>query len=214
MNETITEGNRLPLPPGLPSRHFIYKTAGPVFALDAADVAKVVEATKAIVEKTGLYPGQIEVLGTSNFEEAGAADAYSRMCESVKNAVGVASKPQVVICEQAFAHSDPDFSGVAFLSRVLHTGPEAYYLQMFHTTKMEGCHDLVPSSRLIREGDWFVIDPTTPHMAVPRHSNNEALLILLQVELPDNTLVDRQELVRLLPPLDGDRDIRDLEYDE
>lgn len=213
MTDTITKGNRLPLPPGLPSKHFLYKTAGP--ALDEADVAKVVEGTKALVESTGLHPGQIEVYWGRLFKDPEVAEAFERICETVRAIAGKDCKPQVVVCEQAFPHSDPDFSGWAFLSRVLYTGPEAYFLQMFHTAKTEeAALEVVPTSRFIRAGDWFMMDPTIPHMAVPRHSNNEALLIMLQVELSDRSPEQREELVRRLPPLEGDRDIRDLEYDE
>lgn len=207
---TFKDGNRLPLPSQAPSQHFFYKTLAR--SLTKADVALVVVEAKALVERDGLHAGQIEVYGGRQMSEP-SSQALERLCSQATAAVGLPCKFDVVVCEQAFPHVDADFAGKSFLSVVLHTGPQPYHLQMFHTALLEdGTQDLVTSSRLVYEGDWVVFDPTTPHSAIPRHSDNESLLVLLQAEIEDNDEEQRTQLFRSLPPMGEDRDVHDLAY--
>lgn len=59
---------------------------------------------------------------------------------------------------------------------------------------------------MLRAGDWFIFDPTTPHLVIPRRPNRRCLLILLQVELLDRTEAERRAILEAFPVLANDAD--------
>ncbi|MCC5613146.1 hypothetical protein LC612_42340 [Nostoc sp. CHAB 5834] len=93
---------------------------------------------------------------------------------------------------------------------VLHTGTEPYVMQVISTAppSLPGTRAprLFCDTRVLSVGDALVFDPTTPHMAVPKEPTDGQLLILFQVELPDNDEQERSAVLEAFPPLSCDAD--------
>lgn len=206
MRPAYEKGNRLPVPAELKSSHFIYKAAP--LRISQEDIAKVVAATQAFVDNRGLNPAQIEVFTPKEFQRE-AADAYPALVRLFQ-ALGFDEPTPgagVLVCEWAAPHVDDSYEGAAFVSLVLHTGPEPYVMQTFHAEHRPGAvPQLTASTRVLRSGDCFVFDPTTPHMAMPLHPHQDQLLVMLQVELPDNTELERSALLQRFKRHEEDRD--------
>lgn len=208
MKETIP-GNRMAVPPPVKSAHFFYKTRPPQF--DPRDVATVVATVNAHVEDVGLHCGEISLLTKNDFSQRGseASEAFERMVKLVPT-LGGYSSPAVVFCEWAGVHDDETFEGKAFFSVVLHTGMEPYVMQVISTappslpgTKAPRLHC---DTRVLSVGDAMVFDPTTPHMAVPKEPTRGQLLILFQIELPDNNEQERAAILEAFLPMSCDTD--------
>ncbi len=208
MNPSL--GNRLPVPAGIPGNHFFYRTA---LKWSAEDAAVLVDAVKRAVEDCGLHTAEIDVYSVKRLLQYGGervGEAYLRLIEqlSLQKAHSV-GRVGLLVCEWASPHVDDSFAGQAFLSLVLHTGPEPYLMQTFHSERVQedGASRLAlhTSTRVLNVGDAVVFDPTTPHMAAPASGNPDQLLIMLQAELPDDSEESRQHLLNTYPPLPGDR---------
>jgi hypothetical protein len=192
------------------SPHFIYQTQAS--GMDTATAAVLVENVKTLVLEMGLHPAQIEIVNRGKLAP-GAAAAFEQLAAPLLQVPCVRDhEVSMVVCEQALPHTDPEHEGSAFLSLVLHTGPEPYYLQLLHSTVGATGQDVISSSRVLRAGDWVVFDQTTPHMAVPLFGSKDSLLVLLQTELKADTAEDRAAVQRAVPPLADDRDVPDLSF--
>ena len=208
MQRAYENGNRLPVPDTVRSRHFLYQTAA-IAGLDA-EMSTVVAATTRLVEERGLSPAQIEVFTPRAYAQD-APEALEPLTKLFR-AMGVdvpSSGAGVLVCEWAAPHVDESYEGSAFLSLVLHTGPEPYILQTFHSSVKEEfgvAQRLEVSTRVLQRGDLLILDPTTPHMAAPLHPHQDQFLVLLQVELPDRTPEDREAILKRFAPREGDRD--------
>lgn len=197
--------NRLPQPAAIASKHFFYLGLAPKVPTEAVDA--VVHAAKKLAQQYGLNPAQIEVFSRTQLESAhaGAGEAFA----TLRRACGLPERipGAVVVCEWASPHVDDTFAGQAFVSLVLHTGPEPYVMQAFHTEHTSsGQTALVTSTRVLHQGDLAVFDPTTAHFTAPRHPNADQLLVLLQFELADYTEQDREILLQRFPPASQDKD--------
>lgn len=209
-SHTLVHGNRLPVPAALESLHFLYKAAPVTLARGA--VEQVIAEVKRLISDQGLYPGQVELVTRQDMNEP-ARQALDALMGELPPALH-SGEPVLLVCEQAFAHTDPSYAGSAFASVVLATGPEPYYLECFHTA-VDAHFDLPDvrtCSRILRAGDVVVFDPTTPHMALPLRSHQDQLLVLLQVELDDTSVEARERLLAQLPPAEGDRNESDLTF--
>lgn len=201
-------GSRLPVPKEVRSAHFLYLAQPPALEPDA--VAKVVAVAKQFVEDVGLEVGEIQVLHSPEIEKHGGADALAavQVLETCFAGLRIVGKPSVLVCHWASVHQDESFEGSSFASLVLHTGPEPYVLQMFHSEYSEVSRQptLTSSTRVLAEGSLFVMDPTTHHMACPAYPADGQLLVLLQAEVQEQTEAERRELLEALPPRPGDKD--------
>jgi len=195
------DGNRLPVPAIVGSAHFCYLTDAPT--LDPTDVKTVVETAKA--SKT-LTPWGIEVLDHQSQlfkEDPQALEALQRLVRKVRCFLGGRRrKAELVVCQWTQLHVDHEFLGRAFYSIVLHTGPEPYLLYLLHTAPdKDGGSSVTHGGALVLDAEKaFVFDPTTPHQALPMRPHQDNLLILLQFQLVDETVEDREALLRRLVP--------------
>lgn len=207
-------GNRLEVPKVVSSPHFLYKPATP--AADAsvkADMAWLGSFALDYAAHYGLHASEIDVIPKSYVRDHGAQDVLNRLAQHFFADVAELADPAtcaIVLCEQALPHCDDSFEGTAFLSAVVHTGPEPYILQTFHSHKKEGAYALTVNTRVLNVGDRFVLDPTTPHMAVPRHSNSDALLVLLQLEVDEGDDAERKAILKAAPPAASDANQSDV----
>ena len=206
-----TAGNRLPLGEGVRSQHFLYKTTG--FPLEPLACGRVISAAKSWVRERPLYPGQVALALPETLDRPTRV-ALLRLLEPVLKLTCLAvPRVDLTITHQAFPHVDSIFAGSSFLSRVLHTGPYPYAIETLHTQKQaDGVQALMPSSRVVSAGDWFVFDPTTAHLAAPLKPSHSNLLVLLQFELRDQEMIDRERILQELPPLEGDGDESPITY--
>lgn len=211
-----SQGNRQSVPREVSSAHFLYKTKAP--ALPQADVDLVVKAVRAHVHAFGLNPAQIDIAGTPVFQAAGDAtlQAYRRLRDFVTQQVpGGRYAPDILVCEWASPHVDESYAGDAFLSWVLHTGEYPYLMQTLHSHKqtMRDGGSVIrtqTSARVLNVGDTFIFDPTTPHMAAPVRPGQDQLLIMLQLDLPDESPQQRKELLERFAPMAEDHDEREV----
>lgn len=189
-------------------RHFFYKAAAPAVSPD--DMAEVARAVEALVEENGLGVAQIEVFSPRRFQELSSASAGAAL-QRLISGLGLdasADRVSLLTCEWASPHDDSSFSGSAFASLVLRTGDYPYVMSMFHSRKMAGRRglDLVTSTRVLREGDFVVFDPTIPHMVAPGRPSANALLVLLQAELDIEDNGGPAALLKRFPRHPQDRD--------
>jgi hypothetical protein len=205
------DGNRLAVPAIVPAKHFLYKTNRMDSRLN--DLALVASIAKGTLEKRGhgLNPAQIEVFLRKDFRDE--SQDFLQALDRVLNAMGAsaleAERASILLCEWAAPHVDDSYVEQAFVSLVLHTGPEPYIMQALHTHVIEGPHgsqQIETSTRVLTVGDVIVFDPTTAHFTVPKYPNDEQLLILLQVCVNDRTEEDREALLKRFPVADGDVD--------
>lgn len=200
----------LRVPAGLGSHHFFYRTKAPRF--NRADVDAVVAAARSYVETFGIGAAEIRMLGAAKLEAglAGAGDALRRLSQCVQDSPIRIGLDVVLVCEWASPHIDHAFAGKAFCSFVLATGEHPYIMQTMHTEVVGGAMEIVTSTRVLNEGDGFVFDPLTPHLAVPKYSSDDQLLVMLHIELEDGSEEDRAKLLEVFPPLEGDQDEGDV----
>jgi len=207
MKSETTPGNRLPLPAAVPGAHLLYRANSP--ALCEHDIAILAQAVQDYVYDVGLDATQIELLTEEDQARLFSPEAVAAR-ERLVQALGWAhlqpNQRGIIFCEWAPPHVDDYYVGKAFVSLVLHTGPEPYVIQTFHTAqrapedRTPGPVTLTQTTRLLNVGDLFVLDPCTPHMAAPVRSNNEALLVLLQATWLDEDLTQRNALLARFEP--------------
>ena len=205
MTRGYPNGNRMAVPAALDGRHFLYMPEPR--PLPQAAVDTLVSSVKRVVASTVLRPCQVEIITTDKLDSTEAVEAHQQLTESIVTGLTCVKREhtEILVCQQTFPHADQGFKGTSFLSVVLHTGPNPYMHQMFDTELDEaGDQDVLPTSRLIRAGDWTVFDPTTPHIGLPLRSHQDNLLIMLQCELWDEDDGDRLEILEQLPPRAGD----------
>lgn len=211
MSVKFTNGNRLAVPEEVKGAHFFYKTA-PV-ALNAQYSDLVTAAALKYAENVGLNPAEIVVLRHAELEAQipGARSAFEFLLDEMSEGVlgserGAAG---VLVCEWANPHIDSSFEGYNFFSQVLHTGPEPFIMQTFHTfvpTKGQRKHNIECSTRVLNKGDAFVFDPTTAHMVAPRRPGEGQLLVMLQLVISESDAAAREELLSRFAPLIEDKD--------
>lgn len=199
MSQPKAHGNRLEVPANFPGAHFFYKTAAPVF--DPKDTEAVVAVAKSYrMERLG---HKLDVISEDHeaFEsEPEAQDAFCRLTRAIEPFTRHAGDAELAVCEWSAPHVDIRCLGFSFYSVVLHTGPQPYLMQTMHTEPHSGgCADLIFHREILAVGEAFVFDPTTIHMAFPLKPHQDQLLILLQVQLDDRTLAEREALTKLLP---------------
>lgn len=211
MRTKYKNGNRLAVPEVVKGKHFFYKTQA--VKLDATMVNKVVQAAIKHVEVYGLNPAQIELLRHTQLEKQvkGAGAAFEDLLGCMGEGASGTNRAMsgILVCDWANPHIDEGFVDYAFLSVVLHTGPEPYIMQTFHTyvpTKGRRIQKVESSTRCLKVGDMFMFDPTTAHMVMPRKTGSEQLLVMLQVVLRDSNDNEREGLLKTYPPLDNDVD--------
>ncbi len=197
-------GNRMPVSASVPNPHFCYTLDRP--AISSTDMELVSAAVRNRVDQDGIEAGEIALLMRQDLNSDEAALAFDRIDAALRAHVAHPllgpSRSVMLVCEMAMPHVDPTFAGVAFLSLVLSVGSEPYVIQtVSHYTQDKGVMlDLKKSTLVVDAGDCFVIDPCTPHLAVPIHPSSESLLILFQLELIDQTPEDRAAILQFLPP--------------
>lgn len=210
----------MPSPDTVAGPHFFYRT--PVTEFDPQALQVVVQAAQRTLEEGGLHVAEIDAYSVARMERCYGAPVKPSI-DALLRSIGWDNLPfhataSVLVCEWASVHVDDSYAGSAFASFVLHTGPEPYVMQTMHTEvedqadydEVEGIAPgrkirLRTSTRRLSVGDAFVFDPTTPHMAMPAVPNQDALLILLQLELPDGDEQQREQLLKRFPPQDGDQ---------
>lgn len=195
------DGNRLPLPKAMQEagfKHFFYKTKPYRFSPDVLEPLTAEARAYYLDRKLG--PQTIEVLSH-------CGEAATRSLEQVKASLGFVETdpdPDIVLCQMALPHEDAMFAGQVFASLVVHTGDAPYLMTTLHTMigeeYGEPCMQLVEQTRELRVGDFVVFDPTTPHYAVPKFSNNNAFLVLAQFELTMRTPAQQAALLKRFPP--------------
>ena len=161
----------LRVPTVLKAPHFFYRTKAPQF--EREDIDAVVLAARSYVEEFGIGAAEIKTLGADKLEKAlpGARKALSRLSACIQDGAMRIGMDAVLVCEWASPHIDHAFAGKAFWSFVLATGENPYIMQTMHTTVVGGFIEIVTSTRVLKEGDAFVFDPLTPHLAVPKYSS-------------------------------------------
>jgi hypothetical protein len=201
-------GNRLALPESLAGKHFFYKTRGiPATHEDLALVANAVKETFE-TDGRGLNPAQIEIMLRKDFKDdtRGVIAALDRLLGLMGATEPEATRASILYCEWAAPHVDDSYVESAFVSLVLHTGPEPYIMQTLHTHLSHGTQQIETDTRLLNVGDVFVFDPTTAHFTAPKYPHQDELLILLQMSVTDRTDEDRKDLLHRFPTLFGDTD--------
>lgn len=211
MKSPCPEGNRLPVPSQIAGQHLLYLAQRPAVSKEA--MALLANEVLRYIRDTGMDAAEIDLLGERSQEERLSAEAVQAR-EQLVHELGWQNMPShsraVLFCEWAPPHVDSSFAGKAFVSLVLHTGDEPYLVQAFHTRRHTNEDpdpiELTTTSRVLRPGDLMVLDPCTPHMAAPVRSSRDAFLIMLQVEWPDATELERAELVSRFPAADDDQE--------
>lgn len=211
MGYPYRNGNRMAVPSAVNSKHFFYQAKVPCLPQD--EVNRVVEATMRFIEDEGLHTAQIQLVTKGLIQKYGgqaAVDSLQCLVKTLGMTDVADHDVSILACEWASVHHDDMFEGRAFASVVLHTGPERYVVQSFHTQVKESENGrglkLTAETRVLNAGDAFVLDPTTPHMAAPESPTSNCLLILLQFELDDHNKQERQKIVKRFPPVVDDED--------
>jgi hypothetical protein len=213
MTYNYVDGNRMQVPDAVKSDHFFYLAKAPV--LDPQDVKLVVDATTKFVHTNGLNAGGIDVMSQTRVESYGGALALAAM-QRMLHQMGVSEDDygdtSILVCLWAPPHVDESFEGSAFASLVLHTGPEPYVMQTFYTGICNefGSPTVTASTRVLTQGSLVVFDPCTPHMTTPAYPLDAQMLVMLQTEVKDKTPEDRLNVLLQFPPLDTDKDHREV----
>jgi hypothetical protein len=193
----------------LPNRaqpHFVYKAKSP--DVNPADMTRVSDVVCDWAQtKLSRSIGDVAQLRLSEFRER----ASNRASEALDRMIGVigpneAADFSLLACEWAAPHDDCQFLGRAFASLVLHTGPFPYVLTMMNSRKCGQGLALEQRSRELKRGDFFVFDPSTPHMAAPSRPHQDSLLVLLQADVSMADSSEQDGLLKSFPrhPIDVD----------
>lgn len=205
-HKPFKDGNRLALPREMVDEgynHFFYLADVP--ALDTAQFHPIVRDALAFARDRKLPPLEIEALGLHT--QLGSEDTIAA-ANSIRQSLGFSPSKydtDVVLCQAALPHEDAMFAGSAFVSVVLHTGEAPYVMTTFHANVQKDedtgkpFYAMTSQSRTLKVGDVVVFDPTTPHCAVPSKSNDEAYLVMLQMQVPLRGAKDIKALLKQLP---------------
>jgi hypothetical protein len=181
--------------------HFLYQSERRAF--DPADLKAVGSAVLTIARNMRLEAAEIEILGVPSFLSRTNTEAQASLRRMLRllDLDPTAQENSFVFCDWAAPHEDIQAAGSAFVSTVLHTGPYPYWMSMFHTKKCERTLEspLLTSTRILREGDTFVFDPTIAHMSAPVRSHEDQFLVLLQSEVPIRTELELATVLRRYP---------------
>ncbi len=196
------------VPACLSSPHFLYmaerRTAAP------EDVALIMKAVQGFIDERGLTPAQIGLVREREillFAGEEGVQAFNRLLTNLSHDPAVDSGAAVLFCEWARPHVDQEYWGTSFVSQVLSTGPEPYVVQTLHTgPDASGRNTVTSVTRVLREGDVMVFDPSEAHLTMPVHPTYESLLVMLQLEVPDRTNAEREALLARFAPCAGDSD--------
>jgi len=193
----------LPLPSSLRSAHLLARVSGfdaPAVEDDLAEIDRMARQWA----NDRLRPAEIDLpkLGRACSRAEARVTSALRNCLTARVGRTIdLPNPDVVACRWAAPHTDDDWSGRLFLSIVAGTGEPPYIAQTLHTRdyrarKGDLAGGVVTTTLRLRRGDCFVLDPTTPHLAVPETSSAGALLVLLQYDLPGRPadLLERLDL--------------------
>jgi hypothetical protein len=211
MSVKFKNGNRLAVPEEVEGAHFFYKTSPVELNVQYSDL--VTAAALKHVENVGLNPAEIVVLRHAELEAQipGAKEAFGYLLDEMSEGIPGSNRSAagVLVSEWANPHIDSSFEGYAFFSQVLHTGPEPYIMQTFHTfvpAKGSRKHSMECSTRVLNKGDAFMFDPTTAHMVAPRRPGEGQLLVMLQLVISESDAAEREALVSQFAPLVEDKD--------
>jgi hypothetical protein len=198
----------------MPAQFILYKSARPeVNPLDLSIIAQYVR--QAIARQEGLRVAQIDALSAREFvrDYPASEPALRRLAESL----GLeAFDADVVFCEWAAVHEDGFYRGSSFVSLVVHTGAQPYYVQTVLTRKGfdegEGSHafHVDQAHAVLNQGDVLVFDPTVPHMAAPTKPADGQLLVLLQWVMSTRSQDEVEALTTRFAPQGVAEDIRDV----
>ena len=185
----------------LDDENFCYRTTPP--PLDPSDRKKVVSAILSSKRRpTGPNIRVFNQKSRALARNPQVRSAYRSLSSSIKRHTGARGPVDVLACEWAQPHSDQGFVGTIIYSAVLHTGAHDYVMQVFHTEhNSNGYEELIKTELLLRAGVAFIFDPTRVHFTSPLRPHQEALLVLLQVELDDCTDDARRAILERLPPV-------------
>jgi hypothetical protein len=206
MREPYQDGCRLAIPEGVKNSHFLYHVDVP--ALSPLDCfAKI---AKDFVGRNRLSSSKIDAVSIR--KNNAIIDELAQPFERIVDALGLtaeeAERETLLVCEWASVHADPTFAGKAFISVVVHTGPQPYVMQLASTgvrmARGGGRILTLPKSVCqLNVGDVILFDPTTPHMAAPKRPMDGQLLVLLQFELDDPDDESRAQLLSRFRPKEG-----------
>lgn len=196
------------------SKHLFHKSVRP--SVNQEDLRTVEQLVRQMIaHQQGLRVAQIDALSARELvrKYPEAEPALHRLAASM----GLeAFDADIVFCEWAAVHEDGFYLGSSFVSLVVHTGPNPYYMQTVLTRdgfdEGDGNHafrvDKVHA--VLNQGDVLVFDPTVPHMAAPTRPADGQLLVLLQWVMPTQTPEELAELGSRFIPQGVADDIRDV----
>jgi hypothetical protein len=196
------------------SQFLFYKSSKP--RVNADDLSIVEQGVRRLIARQeGLRVAQIDALSAREFVRScpESESALTRLAQAVGLEVFDAD---IVFCEWAAVHEDGFYRGNSFVSLVVCTGKNPYYMQTVLTRKGfdegDGNHafrvDKTPA--ILSQGDLLVFDPTVPHMAAPARPADGQLLILLQWVMSTATPEEVEALRARFVPQGVDEDIRDV----
>jgi hypothetical protein len=206
-HQPFTDGNRLAVPREVASHHFFYKVRPMSFDQDDLDL--VLGAAKKYEQLFPIPIGDIGVLRVPLLTRITpeAVRPFDRIISAMGTSDEHRERAAILVTHWAAPHVDEKYHGNAFLSYVLHTGPEPYVIQAFHTEVSKGrcpAQSLTSSTRTVETGELLMLDPTTPHLAAPARPADGQLLVLIQIIIDETDLEDRLELIKRYPPAEGD----------
>lgn len=196
--------------------HFLYKADRRPLALQ--DIISVGSAVRDIVRADmRLMAAEIELFSMGQFR-ARSNQALKASLGRLLKGLGLEAQEHrlsFVFCDWAAPHEDSPSAGCAFVSTVLHTGPYPYWMSMFHSRETPAHEfELHTSTRILRQGDTFVFDPTIPHMSAPVRPHQDQFLVLLQAELEIRTEEQVAQLIAQFPRAASDCDTAFIGADE
>ncbi len=179
--------------------HFFYRCDRK--KIDPEDLAWMLERVKKYIAQYGTgSPSAIEVLSVrpQNMTEIEAFERIKKECRLEP----WIDKVELVFCEWASLHTDPDWLGKAFVSLVVGTGPSPYTVSTHKISRKKDSQ--IPSVKTrgfkMHTGDLFVLDPTLPHSANPCTNHYGSLLVLMQVTELFGSEQEKIELFDRYPP--------------
>lgn len=175
--------------------------------------ALVVAAVLGLCKKNNVPFNRVEVFSKHDVEDfdAQAGAAYDQLLETL----GFPVTADILCTQMALPHTDDDFGGLAFVSKVLHTGsvPYRFSAHAFNGVprkeRIGHLQEVMPwsqKSRHLVTNDLLVFDPLNLHTATPLRLVPDAMLIMLQHEASLVTPAHHEALLRKYPRHVYDRD--------
>lgn len=151
--------------------------------------------------------------------EAVTATTLAERCPETQDALSAAAKAvglpiedaELVFCEWAAVHADYCFAGRTFVSLVVSTGCNPYYMQSLLTRKERDedldteSYEVDDATLILNQGEILVFDPTVPHMAVPTRPADGQMLVLMQWALPTEDALAKANLLGQFPAQSDDK---------